>query len=63
MNKSKKGNMEEKKKFIKIAIVGLGYVGLPLAVEFSKQYTVIGFDKDKKRITRGSTVTKDDRGL
>ena len=28
----------------KIAVVGLGYVGLPLAVEFAKQYPVIGFD-------------------
>ena len=28
----------------KIAIIGLGYVGLPLAVEFGKKYPVIGFD-------------------
>lgn len=35
---------------IKIAIVGLGYVGLPLAVEFSKKYTVVGFDTNKSRI-------------
>lgn len=34
----------------KIAIIGLGYVGLPLAVEFAKKYNVIGFDIDKKRI-------------
>ena len=33
-----------------IAIVGLGYVGLPLAVEFGKQRTVIGFDIDTSRI-------------
>jgi UDP-N-acetyl-D-galactosamine dehydrogenase len=33
-----------------IAIVGLGYVGLPLAVEFGKKYTVIGFDVNKDRI-------------
>ncbi|QHV95287.1 nucleotide sugar dehydrogenase [Spirosoma endbachense] len=33
-----------------IAIVGLGYVGLPLAVEFGKKYTVIGFDINKDRI-------------
>ena len=33
-----------------IGIVGLGYVGLPLAVEFSKHYDVIGFDINKKRI-------------
>ena len=35
---------------IKIAVIGLGYVGLPLAVEFSKKKEVIGFDVDKKRI-------------
>ena len=34
----------------KIAIIGLGYVGLPLAVAFSKKYSVIGFDINKKRI-------------
>ena len=35
----------------KIAIIGLGYVGLPLAVEFSKLYKTIGFDLNKKRIS------------
>lgn len=34
----------------KIAIIGLGYVGLPLAVEFGKKYSVVGFDIDSKRI-------------
>ena len=34
----------------KIAIIGLGYVGLPLAVEFSKVCNVIGFDINKDRI-------------
>ena len=34
----------------KIGIIGLGYVGLPLAVEFSKKYKTIGFDLNKKRI-------------
>ena len=33
-----------------IAIIGLGYVGLPLAVAFAEKYTVIGFDINKKRI-------------
>ena len=33
-----------------IAVVGLGYVGLPLAVEFGKKRTVIGFDINKDRI-------------
>jgi len=34
----------------KIAIIGLGYVGLPLAVEFAKYFAVIGFDKNQSRI-------------
>ena len=33
-----------------IAIIGLGYVGLPLAIEFSKKYPTIGFDKNDERI-------------
>jgi UDP-N-acetyl-D-galactosamine dehydrogenase len=33
-----------------IAIIGLGYVGLPLAVEFGKKYSVIGFDINTNRI-------------
>ena len=35
----------------KIAIIGLGYVGLPLAVEFGKKYPTLGFDINKKRIS------------
>ena len=35
---------------IKIAIIGLGYVGLPLAVEFSKIYKVVGFDINVDRV-------------
>ena len=31
-------------KNMKIAVIGLGYVGMPLAVEFSKKYPVVGFD-------------------
>ena len=34
---------------LKLAIIGLGYVGLPLALEFAKKRKVIGFDIDKKR--------------
>jgi UDP-N-acetyl-D-glucosamine/UDP-N-acetyl-D-galactosamine dehydrogenase len=34
----------------KIAIIGLGYVGLPLAAEFGKKYKVIGFDINNSRI-------------
>jgi len=33
-----------------LGIIGLGYVGLPLAVEFGKKYPVIGFDINEKRI-------------
>ena len=33
-----------------LAVIGLGYVGLPLAVEFGKQYRTIGFDIDHTRI-------------
>jgi UDP-N-acetyl-D-galactosamine dehydrogenase len=35
----------------KIAVIGLGYVGLPLAVEFGKKYSTIGFDINQKRIS------------
>jgi UDP-N-acetyl-D-glucosamine/UDP-N-acetyl-D-galactosamine dehydrogenase len=41
-------NMESSK----IAIVGLGYVGLPLAVEFGKRYPTTGFDINAQRIKR-----------
>ena len=34
----------------KIALIGLGYVGLPLAVEFGKKFDVIGFDISKERV-------------
>ncbi|MBT8139104.1 MAG: nucleotide sugar dehydrogenase [Gammaproteobacteria bacterium] len=34
----------------KIGIIGLGYVGLPLAVEFGKQYPTVGYDISQKRI-------------
>ena len=38
-------------KSIKIAVMGLGYVGLPLAVEFGKIYNTYGYDINKDRIT------------
>ena len=38
------------RKKYKIAIIGLGYVGLPLALEFSKIFNTIGFDIDSRRI-------------
>ena len=37
-------------KEIKLAIIGLGYVGLPLALEFSKKRNVMGYDIQHKRI-------------
>src|SRR6201991_257480 len=36
---------------VKIGIIGLGYVGLPLAVEFGKRYPTLGFDIDVSRVT------------
>ena len=45
---------------IKIAVIGLGYVGLPLAVEFGKKYSVVGFDVNFQRIEQlknGNDVT------
>lgn len=45
---------------IKIAIIGLGYVGLPLAIEFGLKYRVLGFDTDSNRIdelTNGKDCT------
>ena len=35
----------------KIAVLGLGYVGLPLAVEFAKKFFVVGFDINTQRVT------------
>ena len=37
-------------KDLKLAIIGLGYVGLPLALEFAKKRSVVGFDINKERI-------------
>ena len=39
-------------KDIRVAIVGLGYVGLPLAVEFGKKYQTVGFDINANRISQ-----------
>ncbi|MGL5345864.1 MAG: nucleotide sugar dehydrogenase [Peptostreptococcaceae bacterium] len=39
-----------KSEYNKIAVIGLGYVGLPLAIEFDKHFSVIGFDIDKNKI-------------
>jgi UDP-N-acetyl-D-galactosamine dehydrogenase len=34
----------------KIAVIGLGYVGLPLAAAFSKKHTVLAYDNDSDRV-------------
>ena len=34
-----------------IAVVGLGYVGLPLAVELGKHYQTVGFDSNEAKLT------------
>jgi len=47
---------------LKICVIGLGYVGLPLAVEFSKKFTVVGFDIDTRRIEQlknGEDITRE----
>jgi len=46
----------------KIAVIGLGYVGLPLAIEFAKKYNVLGYDIDEGRIAKlrnGIDMTKE----
>ncbi len=53
---------------IKIAVIGLGYVGLPLAVEFGRKYQTVGFDMKKKRIAelnegKDSTLEVEDTEL
>jgi len=53
---------------INIAIIGLGYVGLPLAVEFGKQYNTLGFDINTARLAElqnghDSTLEVDDKEL
>ena len=37
---------------VRLAVVGLGYVGLPLAVEFSKKFSTVSFDVDEERINQ-----------
>ena len=50
INHPKPNSIYQKPDQVKIAIIGLGYVGLPLAVEFSLKYEVVGFDVNAKRI-------------
>lgn len=49
-------------KKIKIGVIGMGYVGLPLACQFAKKTKVVGFDIDSKRISqlnKGVDTTKE----
>ena len=49
-------------KEIRIGVIGLGYVGLPLAVEFGKKYATVGFDIKAERIaelSRGEDTTRE----
>ncbi|MCU0877192.1 MAG: nucleotide sugar dehydrogenase, partial [Pirellulaceae bacterium] len=39
-----------KNKKTSLSVTGLGYVGLPLALEFARHFHVIGFDIDEKRV-------------
>ena len=50
--KSRTGTLKEKiqNRSARIGVIGLGYVGLPLAIEFGKKYKTIGFDINKKRV-------------
>ena len=53
---------------MKIAIIGLGYVGLPLAVEFGKKYMTVGFDINQSRVDElnsgvDSTLEVEDKEL
>lgn len=50
------------KKRAKLAVIGLGYVGLPIAVEFAKRINVVGFDTNKDKINiykKGCDPTKE----
>jgi UDP-N-acetyl-D-galactosamine dehydrogenase len=38
------------RKEAQIAVIGLGYVGLPLALEFARKYRVVGFDINAERV-------------
>lgn len=46
MNKKVETTIED----AKIAVIGLGYVGLPLAIEFAKKYPTVGFEINQKRV-------------
>ena len=51
-----------KNTYTNIAVIGLGYVGLPLALAFNKKYNVVGFDIDSKRTRELSDFHHDRTG-
>src|SRR5690349_5083161 len=53
--------MSEKKSSEKIAVIGLGYVGLPVALAFSRKFPTVGFDINRRRIDMLSSG-RDDTG-
>jgi UDP-N-acetyl-D-galactosamine dehydrogenase len=46
-------------KNIKIAVIGLGYVGLPVSVSFAKKYKVVGYDINIERINQLNNYNDD----
>lgn len=58
---SNKKVIKKMKKEYKIAVIGQGYVGLPLALAFSKHYPVVGFDINAKRIANLQNAQDDTR--
>ena len=50
MKSGENGNEQGKLSLSRIAVIGMGYVGLPLAVEFARQYPTTGFDIKQSRI-------------
>tara|TARA_B100001057_G_scaffold499945_1_gene612652 strand:- start:5281 stop:6582 length:1302 start_codon:yes stop_codon:yes gene_type:complete len=62
MSLVKKSIAFDKLNSLSICILGLGYVGLPLAIEFSKKFRVVGYDKDINRIKslkKGKDINND----
>lgn len=45
-------DIKTQNKNVKIAVIGMGYVGLPLSVEFSKYFTTVGFDISSERVSQ-----------
>src|SRR6188474_2202284 len=54
-------SMSDQKSSEKIAVIGLGYVGLPVALAFSRKFATVGFDINRRRIDMLSSG-RDDTG-